>query len=203
MSKLQIRSPNPSEYQSQYNDGTFELVTDPSGIALPPQPRPSASAPPIAEGSLADSTMAISTVTIFSVVVDERSSAPPSELRKPFLSAQQVQFIQQLEEDIAELPLKVRSSDSAKHCWEFASNVGIALANARAIRCAVFGDEEDGVTFVAHSSTTKRQVSFEFDANTPTITIVQIDEQMRRVERACQIHHELTLGNAVSWLSRC
>lgn len=203
MSKLQIKTWNPSEYQSQDSDGIFELVSGLSETVPPPQPRPSASVRQIAEGSLADSTMAISTVTVFFAVVDERSSAPPSELGEPFLSAQPAQFVRQLKEDIALLPSKVRSSDSAKLCWKFASNVGIALANARAIRCAVFGDEEDGVTFVAHSSTTKRQVSFEFDAKTPTITIVSIDEQMRRVERACKIHHELTLGNAVAWLSQC
>lgn len=203
MSELQINSRNPSEHQYQHGDCTFELVSDLSEIALPTQPRPSASAPLIVEVSLADSTMAVSTFTNFFSVADERSSAPPSELGEPFLSAQQAQFIRQLAEDIAQLPLIVRSSDSAKLCWEFISNIGIALASARDIRCAVFGDEEDGVTLVAHSSTTKRQVSFEFDANTPTITIVLIDEQMHTVERDCQIRHELTLGNAVSWLSRC
>ena len=202
MSKLLIRTWNPSEYQSQESDDTFAFVSDLSDTA-PPQPRSSPSRPFIVEGSLADSTMAISTFTVFFSVVDERSSAPPSEVGEPFLSAEQAQFIRELAEDIAQLPLKVRSSDSAKLCWEFVSNVGIALAKARALRCAVFGDEEDGVTLVAHSSTTKRQVSFEFGEKTPTVTVVQIDQQMRRVELDCRIHHELTLGNAVSWLSRC
>ncbi|MCH8149249.1 MAG: hypothetical protein IH987_14910 [Planctomycetes bacterium] len=202
MSKLQTRTWNPSEYQSQERDDTFAFVSDLSETA-PPQPRSSPSGPFIVEGSLADSTMAISTFTVFFSVVDERSSAPPSEVGEPFLSAEQAQFIRELAEDRAQLPLKVRSSDSAKLCWEFVSNVGIALANARAIRCAIFGDEEDGVTFVAHSGTTKRQVSFEFGEKTPTVTIVKIDHQMHRVELDCRIHHELTLGNAVSWLSRC
>ena len=200
MSELQTRTLIPSEHQSQDSDDNFEIVVDLSETVSPMLARPRASVPLIVWGALADLTMAISTVTVFCSVVDERSSASSSEMDEPFLAAPQVQFLRQVEEDIAQLPLRVRSSNSAKLCLKFATNVGIALASARAVRWAVFGDEEDGITLVAHSRLTKRQVSFEFEAKTQIISIVSIDEQMRRFERACRIENERTLGNAVAWL---
>lgn len=110
-------------------------------------------------------------------------------------------FLHQFEEDLANIPTSVRESRAGVLCRRFAEGVGIALASICGVRCATFGDEEDGIALVAHSRLTKRQISFEFACDEDRITIIMIDEEMRRTEKECKIDHVLTLGNAIAWLN--
>lgn len=123
--------------------------------------------------------------------------SPPTCL---FLTEAQA-FILNVREDLDRLPPSIRSSHSAELCRQFATRLGNALAGRAGVRCAVFGDEEDGVMLVAHSRASLRQVSFEFGAEDSTVNIISIDETMRRSERACRLEHVRTLGEAIAWLS--
>lgn len=119
-----------------------------------------------------------------------------------FLSSHDAEFLTQIREDLDKLPEAVRSSSGAALCRRFVEDVGMALASVPGARCAVFGDEEDGVELVAHSRASKRQVSFQFDLSVGSITVVRIDEEMRRSEDKCRIDHELQLAKAIEWLNR-
>lgn len=191
---------NAAEGDVQHGDLGFEFAKD--SVGVPPTKHWSAPRPrrcPPAE-TVSDSntdpwiSMTFGYVGFLSV-------APDPESREFFLSEREAFFLTQVLKDLAELSEPVRSSASAKLCKRFAEGVGLDLANIPQARCAVFGDEEDGVELVAHSRASMRQVSFEFGDDERTINIVSIDEQMRRDARQCLINHVLTLGNAIAWLN--
>lgn len=117
-----------------------------------------------------------------------------------FVSPREGRFLAEIRRELDRLGEPVRSSLSAKLCERFAKGVGMALANQLSIRWALFADEEDSVTLLAHSRASKRQVSFEFALSESSITVVQIDEKMRRFRSACGINHMLQLANAIAWL---
>ena len=118
-----------------------------------------------------------------------------------FLPEREAQFLHQMRLDIAQLNEAVRSSQEVAHCRRFVENVGLALARIPRVRCAVFGEEEDGVELVAHSRASMRQVSFEFRPESNSINIISIDENMRRFERGCEIDMVRTLAEAIGWLN--
>lgn len=118
------------------------------------------------------------------------------------LTAEQAEFIRQVHVDIAELDDVARHSSAAKLCLQFAEDVGLLLAHVPSVRWAIFAEEDGSVTLEAHSRKSKRQVSFEFGHDGRSITLISIDEDMHRLCRECGIHHVMTLGDAIAWLSR-
>ena len=133
--------------------------------------------------------------------VDLPSLGVAAEGPNILLSEREARFLKQVGEDLDELSESVRLSASGKLCKQFTESVGLNLANTPQIRCAVFGDDEDGITLVTHSRASMRQVSFEFGDDERTINIVSIDEQMRRFERVCSIDQAMTLAEAIAWLN--
>lgn len=109
-------------------------------------------------------------------------------------------FARLVQEDLDAMPAPVRSSHAAELCRRFAEGVGTALAHVPLTRCAVFLDGAAGITLVAHSRASLRQVSFEFRSGEDSIQIISIDEQMRGLERACEIDEVPTLSQAIAWL---
>lgn len=81
-----------------------------------------------------------------------------------------------------------------------AEGFGPALAMEPSPRWAIFAEDEGSATLLAHSTISKRQVSFEIDANGIEITIVRIDEEMNRTESKCELDHLLQIRNAIEWL---
>jgi hypothetical protein len=136
-------------------------------------------------------------------IIEARSVPVDHELPDMFLRDLDARFLAAIWKNLDELTEPARSSPSARLCRRFAEGAGMALASVPRVRCAVFGDKEDGVELVAHSRATLRQVSFEFKPDGNTINIVSIDEEMRRFERACGIEKVLTLSKAVKWLNPC
>lgn len=133
--------------------------------------------------------------------VQIRFVLPDAEVHDFFLSAAEAQFIQQTREDIAQLPNVSSSSPAANCCKKFAEGVGIALVHQPRTRWAVFAEEDGEVTLVAHSRTSKRQVSFEFGADGSSINIVRIDADMQRDQEECMLDDVHALGCAIAWLT--
>jgi hypothetical protein len=183
-----------------YSDAGFECARDYVGAAYPVQIFPPSSPQRIVVHTLSDSN-ASDWVTETFTRIDIPFLAPEQESPNIFLSDRDARFLAQIGEDLGELSESVRLSASGKLCKQFTDSIGLNLANIPQIRCAVFGDEEDGITLVAHSRASMRQVSFEFGDDENTINIVSIDEQMRRFERACGIDQTLTLVEAIAWLN--
>lgn len=184
---------------TQYSDQSFKLAPNWSGAApakrdAVPTYRRDFSAEPLSVSDIADS------VAKTFKHVDAQSVAPAPASGKMFLSEAQARFLTQIESDLDELPGPVRSSPAAELCRRFVAGVGLALASIANVRCAVFGDEEDGVELVAHSRASLRQVSLEFMPDENSINIISIDEEMRRFERACGIEKVRTLAEAIAWL---
>lgn len=127
-------------------------------------------------------------------------SSDPSNAPGVFLSNAEERFIRQIRVDLGDLDIRMRQSSAAELCKRFTDGVGLELANKPGTRVAVFEDEADMITLVAHSHSSKRQVSFEFHADGATIGIVSIDERMQRTERKCRIHQIEPIGNAIAWL---
>lgn len=200
--EMMIRTPNAAERQDQDSDDSFDVIMGYAGIApVRPSSMPGSRPRGLVE-TLSDSSTAVWVSATFPAVVAFVSSVTSDpEPGEFFLSERETFFLTQILNDLAELSEPVRSSASAKLCKRFAEGVGLNLANIPQARCAVFGDDEDGVELVAHSRASMRQVSFEFGENQRTINIVSIDEQMRRDARQCLINDVLTLGNAIAWLN--
>ncbi len=190
---------NAAERHVQHSDEGWEFAKDVVGAAPLKQPRILWPRPETLVVTLCDSNPGVWVTSTYRQV-DAPSVAPDPESRDMFLSPPQA-FIRQIREDLDQLPGSVRSSQSAGLCRQFVEGVGMALANNPQARCAVFGDEEDGVTLVAHSRASMRQVSLEFGLEGNSINIVSIDEEMRRSERACGIDKVRTLGEAIAWLN--
>ncbi len=127
---------------------------------------------------------------------------PPDPPNAPgvFLSNAEVRFLRQIRDDLGDLGVRMRQSSAAELCKKFTDGVGLELANKPGTRAAVFEDEEDMITLVAHSHSSKRQVSFEFHADGITIGIVLIDERMQRTESKCRIHQIEHIGDTIAWL---
>lgn len=190
---------NAAERDVQHGDLGFEFPKDLAGMV----PTKHRSAPRPRRCALAETLSDSSTAVWISVTfenVDFLSVGPDPESREFFLSEREA-FLTQMLIDLAELSEPVRSSASAKLCKRFAEGVGLNLANIPQARCAVFGDDDDGVELVAHSRASMRQVSFEFGDAEKTVNIISIDEHMRRFERACGIDQALTLAKAIEWLN--
>jgi hypothetical protein len=117
-----------------------------------------------------------------------------------FLRSEEAEFLSQLRKDLDELPASLRISPEAESFRHFIEGVGLTLARIPRVRCAVFGDDEDGITLTAHSRASMRQVSFEFAPAANSIKIVSIDEQMQLFERSCSIEKSKTLAEAIAWL---
>lgn len=184
---------------TQECDQSFEVQIGPSGTGLwmpAPAYRPVATA----VYAISDSNVAKWIAATFYNVGYWLDVEPGPDSQKIFLSPEE-EFLTQMRSDLDELAQPVRSSPEAMLCRRFVEGVGKALAFIPHARCAVFGDEEDGVELVAHSRTSMRQVSFEFGNTDDTINIVSIDEEMRRFERACGIDKVRTLAEAIAWLN--
>ncbi len=187
---------NLAECGVHYSDAGFELHRDYVG-ALVVKPPPSASQPRVEANTLSDSTDPDWIRRTFKT----RSSTAEATGPDISLSERETRFLTQVREDLGDLSEPVRLSASAKLCKLFTEDVGLKLARIPQARCAVFGDEEDGITLVAHSRASMRQVSFEFGDDEKTINIVSIDEQMHRFERGCGIDKTMTLAEAIAWLN--
>ena len=200
--EMMTRTPNAAERQDLDSDDSFDVIMGYAGIAPARRSSMPGSKPRGLVETLSDSSPAVWVSVTFPAVVALVSSVTSDpESGEIFLSEREAFFLTQILNDLAELSEPVRSSASAKLCKRFAEGVGLSLANIPQARCAVFGDEEDGVELVAHSRASMRQVSFEFGDDERTINIVSIDEQMRRDARECHINHVLTLAEAVAWLN--
>jgi len=184
MDELLATTPTLADRLVQYSDASFEIAFGPSGTMSPNR------------DLIYSARWGVSVIAPISFIAGDPESGGL------FLSLAEA-FIRQVREDLDKLPASVRSSYPAELCRRIAEVVGTALAYVPQARCAAFGDEEDGVTLVAHSRASKRQVSFEFGARGDTITIISIDEEMCRTERECRTSHVLTLGNAIAWLNPC
>ncbi|MHC4696880.1 MAG: hypothetical protein ACYTFA_09070 [Planctomycetota bacterium] len=195
-------TPNATGRQVQDSDDCFDVVIGPSGIGpgggdFIPVPKELVPPVPLSAATAADWVAAtfLDTAVFVPSVIDD------SELGGMFLSRAEAEFVRQIRNDLDELSESIRSSHSVELCRQFVEGVSMALANDPEARCAVFGDEEDGVTLVAHSRASRRQVSFEFGLEGDSISIVSIDEEMRRSERACGIDKVRTLREAIAWLN--
>jgi len=167
----------------QYSDASFEIAFGPSGTMS------------LNRDLIYDARWGVSVIAPISFIAGDPESGGL------FLSETEARFLTQIGSDLDELPEPVRSSPGAELCRRFAEGVGMALAFIPRVRCAVFGDEEDGVELVAHSRASMRQVSFEFRPGENSINIISIDEEMRRFERACGIEKVRTLAEAIAWLN--
>jgi hypothetical protein len=185
---------------TQYSDQSFELAKNLSAAAPAKRSPVLPLRRQVPVETLSVSAIADSVDKTFKYV-DVQSVAPAPQSNKMFLSEAEARFLTQIGSDLDELPEPVRSSPGAELCRRFAEGVGMALAFIPQVRCAVFGDEEDGVELVAHSRASMRQVSFEFGLGVDSINIISIDEEMRRFERACGIEKVRTLAEAIAWLN--
>ncbi len=201
MNELLTTTPNAADREVQFSDEYFEIAIGPSGIVSPNREpiHNEARGEPVT--TLTDSQEAAWVAETFRPTVCISSAAGDPESGGLFVSERVAAFLRQMRNDLAELREPVRSSPGAELCYRFTESVGMALAFVPQARCAVFGDEEDGVELVAHSRASKRQVSFEFPHEGDMIKIVSIDEDMRRSERKCRIDHARTLGEAIAWLN--
>lgn len=181
-------------------DVGFELTQDASRVAPRDPPIPLLPEPESPVYFRADSDTAV-WITGTCKLGEHDSFALDPRPHGIFLSGSESRFLSELFEELDALSESVRSSASARNCRRFGTDFGMAFATQPNIRWGIFGDEEDGVTLVVHSRKSKRQVTFEFALNEPSINIIQIDEQMRRSERACRIDLVLQLGNAIGWLN--
>ena len=129
-------------------------------------------------------------------------SLPPDiQNHSVFLSTAEQHYRMQIGEELQALGEPLSSSSAADRCQLFAETTGLALSIQPGTRWAIFGDELDGIALLAHSRENKRQVTFEFPVQGPSIKIIRIDEEMRRHEHSCRIEHVLQLENAIAWLS--
>lgn len=185
---------------TQYSDQSFELAENLSAAA-PAKRSPGVAlwrqvpVEPLFVSAIADS------VAKSFKNVDVQSVAPAPESGEMFLSEAQARFLTQIDSDLDELPEPVRSTLGAELCLRFVAGDGLALASIPSVRCAVFGDDEDGVELVAHSRVSRRQVTFEFGLEESLINIVRIDERMHRSVQTCGIEKGLTLSEAIKWLN--
>jgi len=185
---------------TQYSDQSFELAENLSAAASAKRSLGLPLRRKVPVETLSVSTIADSVDKTFKYV-DVQSAAPAPKSGKMFLSESEARFLAQIGSDLDELPEPVRSSPGAELCRRFAEGDGLALAFMPRVRCAVFGDEKDGVELVAHSGASKRQVSLEFALSGRSITVVQLDEKLRRSEHECGVHHVRQLANAIEWLT--
>ena len=181
-------------------DVGFELTQDASGVAPQESPAPLPPRNIFPDDTLTDSDTAVG-ITGTCKLGEHDWCAPDRTPHGVFLPGSESRFLLELFKELDALSESLRSSASARNCRRFATDFSVAFASHPSIRWAIFGDEEDGVTLVVHSRKSKRQVTFEFALNEPSINIIQIDEQMRRFERACRIDQVMQLGNAIAWLN--
>ena len=200
MDELLTTTPNPADRQVQYSDESFEIAIGPSGTMPPNRDLIYKSWWGVSVTALADSKEAAGVADTFCPIAPVSSVADDPDSGGLFLTAAEA-FIRQVQEDLDELPASVRSSHPAELCRRFVEGVGTALAYVPQARCAVFGDEEDGVELVAHSHASMRQVSFEFGLEESLINIVRIDERMHRSVQTCGIDKVRTLAEAIAWLN--
>ena len=200
LSMILVEPGNVGEGCVQHDDPFFEFASDSAASGVQEHVRGPGAFQRSVLHSLSDSNAPLWITTTI-----ERIDLPllgvAAEGPDVLLSEREARFLQQVDEDLEELCESVRLSASAKLCKQFTDSVGLDLANIPRVRCAVFGAEEDGVTLVAHSRASMRQVSFEFGDDEKSINIISIDEQMRRFERACGIDQALTLAKAIEWLN--
>jgi len=185
---------------AQHSDRGFTLASSATNAGTDDRKPPQVPTPSGSIGTPSDCNTTLLVDIMFPSVID-MSMAPERESAEIFLSEEEGQFLEWVRNDLAELSEPVRSSPGAELCRRFAEGVGMALAFVPRARCAVFGDEEDGVELVAHSRASMRQVSFEFRPEDNSVKIVSIDEKMRRSERKCRIDHARTLAEAIAWLN--
>jgi hypothetical protein len=183
MDELLTTTPTLADRQVQCSDASFEIAFGPSGTMSPNR------------DLINSARWGVTVITPISSIAGDPESGGL------FLSEAQARFLTQIGSDLDELPEPVRSSPGAELCRQFVAGDGLALASIPSVRCAVFGDEEDGVELVAHSRASLRQVSLEFKPDENSINIVSIDEEMRRFERACGIEKVRTLAEAIAWLN--
>ena len=190
--------PNAAECYAQDSIVLFEFPGDCAGVRVS-EVTPKATAP---KEALDETSSDFPTDRRVEEIFQDRvpSSSPGPDWSYPLLSPGEA-FLCQVHGDIEELSENVRASHEVQLCRQFAEGVGKQLAHIRLIRCAVFGDEEDGVELVAHSRASMRQVTFEFRPDENSINIVSIDEEMRRFEWTCAVDKVRTLAKAIAWLN--
>jgi hypothetical protein len=151
--------------------------------------------------TISDSNVAHWVETVYCNVAGRQEVKASPDICKFFVPDFEAEFLTQIGKDLDDLPASIRSSPGAEHCRRFTEGVGLALASIPRVRCAAFGDEKDSVTLLAHSRASMRQVSFEFKRDENSISIISIDEEMHRFERACSIDKTRTLAEAIAWLN--
>lgn len=147
---------------------------------------------------LCDSTTALWVATTYDVQV--HSVVQSQGEGNVFLSPSQA-FLEQIKEEIEQLPPRLAASDAAALLREFVNGPGRMVGTIKDSRWAIFDDEEDGLTLLVHSGRAKRQLSIEFDLDGRTIRLISIDEKMQRSQLVCNIEHVRTLGKRIAWLS--
>lgn len=185
----------------QHSDASFTIQIGPSGTGVLKGVWP-IPAPPSPVATITDSCVADRVEETSSNMGYRQKTEPSPDVGRIFVSHSEAEFIAQMREDLDELPENLRSSLAAVSCRRFFEDVGLSLSRVPHLRCAIFGDEEDGIELIAHSRTSMRQVSFEFGKKVDTIAIIRIDEEMRRSEDQCRVDHVLQLGKAIEWLHR-
>ena len=144
-------------------------------------------------------SLAVSHFPLFRV----RSSASSQQEEWSVFTANEAHFLYQMFEDIQAFETDLRTSPAAISCRTFVTESGRLLALQPHTRCAVFPDENDSVTLIAHSGTLKRQVSFEFHSDGNTLDIIKIDEHMQHSTRSSTVRDLGALRNAIAWLASC
>ena len=129
-------------------------------------------------------------------VTDASLPAPRTMASTLFLDSPQAHLVRTVREDLGE---REGTSRAARSCVDFVSGVGLVLANP-GLRVAAFWDE-DVVSLVAHNRSARRQATFDFAPDGRTVTITQIDEEMRRTEQAASQHGSELLAS-LGWLIR-
>ncbi len=183
-----------------YSAGTDTETLGDASLTVPKDYRRE---PSLAENVPVDAAASNCAVWVSTAFCPPQLKTLPSDLPNApgvFLSNAEVRFLRQIRDDLGDLGVRMRQSSAADLCKKFTDGVGLELANQPGTRVAVFEDEEDMITLVAHSHSLKRQVSFEFHADGTTIGIVSIDERMQRTERECRIHQIERIRGAIAWL---
>ncbi len=201
MDKLLTTTPNPVDRLAQFSDRSFEIAPAPSGVMPWTCDRTNYKQLVVLATGLSDSKESAWVAATYCYIAPVSFVESDPESGRLFLSLDEAAFIRLVQKDLDDMPVSVRSSHPAELCRRFAEGVGMALAYVPLARCAVFGDEEDGVTLVAHSRASMRQVSFEFRPDQDSIHIISIDEEMRRYERPCGITKVQILSQVIAWLN--
>lgn len=200
MPRLLARKPHVAEDGVQPSRLHFQVADDASHNPLEARRRRPRTAAESSAGASA-SNFAVWISTYYPATEPETLSSGPVHSCGVFLNSAEVRFIRQIREDLRGADNSIRRSPAIDLCQKLAQGVLLELANEPGLRVAAFADEDQTATLVAHSRSMQRQVSFEFDADGCSISIVSIDEQMRREELRCELGDLETIRKQIGWLN--